>query len=313
MLSENMIKVAFCSYFWNSSDDARKVLSKQVPNEEYTWGSITAVTEDDDPDYYVLFQEDTKHTRNIPAEKKIFLQREPVDVQSVKSFKEKNNGYLQMYDTSYQFSKWWVDQSYDELAAAKFPVKSRMINAVLSNKRGLEGHKLRSDFVLDYMQKYPNELDLFGSLSKTYKMLLRIRKIPGLEKIYSLYLRLPFVKVFVDFDKFTVTLPYSYSFVAENSQHDNYFTEKIVDAYLSWSMPIYWGCPNIGKYFPEDSYHTIDIHHPDALERMHTICNTPLTQKNIEAIAEARKLILDKYNLWPALESYIKNNIHKHE
>jgi hypothetical protein len=35
----------------------------------------------------------------------------------------------------------------------------------------------------------------------------------------------------------------------ENSQNKNYFTEKIVDAFLSKTIPIYWGCPNIQQYF----------------------------------------------------------------
>jgi hypothetical protein len=37
----------------------------------------------------------------------------------------------------------------------------------------------------------------------------------------------------------------------ENSQNKNYFTEKIVDAFLTKTLPIYWGCPNIGEYFDD--------------------------------------------------------------
>lgn len=37
----------------------------------------------------------------------------------------------------------------------------------------------------------------------------------------------------------------------ENSQNKNYFTEKIVDAFLTNTVPIYWGCPNIGDFFDE--------------------------------------------------------------
>jgi hypothetical protein len=37
--------------------------------------------------------------------------------------------------------------------------------------------------------------------------------------------------------------------VVENSQHRNYFTEKIIDCFMSKTIPIYWGCPNIGEYF----------------------------------------------------------------
>jgi len=35
----------------------------------------------------------------------------------------------------------------------------------------------------------------------------------------------------------------------ENTQNQNFFTEKIVDAFLSKTIPIYWGCPNINEFF----------------------------------------------------------------
>jgi hypothetical protein len=37
----------------------------------------------------------------------------------------------------------------------------------------------------------------------------------------------------------------------ENTSHPNYFTEKIIDCLLFKTVPIYWGCPNIGEYFDE--------------------------------------------------------------
>lgn len=37
--------------------------------------------------------------------------------------------------------------------------------------------------------------------------------------------------------------------VIENSRHENYFTEKLLDALLSRSVPVYWGCPNVSAFF----------------------------------------------------------------
>lgn len=37
----------------------------------------------------------------------------------------------------------------------------------------------------------------------------------------------------------------------ENVKHNNWYTEKIGDAFASKTVPIYWGCPNIGDYFDE--------------------------------------------------------------
>ena len=42
--------------------------------------------------------------------------------------------------------------------------------------------------------------------------------------------------------------PYRYSVVIENVQERNYFSEKLLDAVLCETVPIYWGCPNIGDF-----------------------------------------------------------------
>lgn len=34
----------------------------------------------------------------------------------------------------------------------------------------------------------------------------------------------------------------------ENTNHRGYFTEKILDLFLLRSIPIYWGCSNIGDF-----------------------------------------------------------------
>ena len=42
---------------------------------------------------------------------------------------------------------------------------------------------------------------------------------------------------------------YRYSIVVENSNEKNYFTEKILDCFLTGTIPIYWGCPNLDSFF----------------------------------------------------------------
>ena len=40
-----------------------------------------------------------------------------------------------------------------------------------------------------------------------------------------------------------------FSVVIENTSHHNYFTEKITDCILMRTIPVYWGCSNIEKYY----------------------------------------------------------------
>lgn len=42
---------------------------------------------------------------------------------------------------------------------------------------------------------------------------------------------------------------YAFSIAMENAREDYYFTEKLIDCILMGTIPIYWGCPSIGKFF----------------------------------------------------------------
>ena len=44
----------------------------------------------------------------------------------------------------------------------------------------------------------------------------------------------------------------------ENTSHRGYFTEKILDLFLLKTLPIYWGCSNIGDYFNLDGILRVD-------------------------------------------------------
>ena len=43
-----------------------------------------------------------------------------------------------------------------------------------------------------------------------------------------------------------------YHICIENHAVGNYFTEKLIDAFLTETTPVYWGCPNIEDYFDVD-------------------------------------------------------------
>ena len=42
---------------------------------------------------------------------------------------------------------------------------------------------------------------------------------------------------------------YRFSVVIENCKRDYYFTEKLIDCFMTGTVPIYWGCPSIGEFF----------------------------------------------------------------
>ena len=50
----------------------------------------------------------------------------------------------------------------------------------------------------------------------------------------------------------------TYHISLENSRQKNYFTEKVIDCFASKTVPIYYGCPNIGDWFNMDGMITFN-------------------------------------------------------
>lgn len=55
--------------------------------------------------------------------------------------------------------------------------------------------------------------------------------------------------VYTDPSKYGLFDGIQFSLVIENSKQVNYFTEKLIDCLITKTVPIYWGCPNIGEFF----------------------------------------------------------------
>jgi hypothetical protein len=104
--------------------------------------------------------------------------------------------------------------------------------------------------------------------------------------------------------KFDVIFPSKYGFAIENYSGEDYWTEKIGDVLLAWSMPFYYGCINMDKYFPKGSYLTIDINNPaKSIDMVKEAIKNNLWKENLEAIGEARDLVLNKYNFFPIVKN----------
>jgi len=42
---------------------------------------------------------------------------------------------------------------------------------------------------------------------------------------------------------------YRYSIIIENIKKDYYFTEKLIDSFMTGTIPVYYGCPSISEFF----------------------------------------------------------------
>jgi hypothetical protein len=108
--------------------------------------------------------------------------------------------------------------------------KTKLISFITSNKVMTKGHQFRVNCAQTLMSKSV-PIDFYGRGIKDI-----IGKIEGLQDY-----------------KFSVTI--------ENGKYDNYFTEKILDCFLTGTIPIYNGCDNISEFFDMNgiiTFNTVD-------------------------------------------------------
>jgi hypothetical protein len=175
---------------------------------------------------------------------------------------------------------WYVNRSYEELQAMLPPQKKKSLSWILGNQMEIPGHFQRLVFLDNIMKRGNFTVDLFGRANSYIK------------------------------DKAEGLLPYKYSLAIENSSCPDYWTEKIADCFLCWTVPIYYGCTNLEEYFPADAFIRIDITRPqEALARIKEVMDYDDWEKRLPAIMEARRLVLDKHQFFP----YFSNIIRKEE
>ncbi|MFW6219246.1 MAG: glycosyltransferase family 10 domain-containing protein [bacterium] len=92
--------------------------------------------------------------------------------------------------------------------------KTKNVSMIMSKKLITSGHKLRH-----VIKTNVNAVDYYGREFREIK-----NKIEGLKD-------------------------YRFSIAVENINKNYYFTEKLIDCFMTGTIPIYWGCPSIGEFF----------------------------------------------------------------
>lgn len=99
---------------------------------------------------------------------------------------------------------------------------------------------------------------------------------------------------------------YRYHIAVENHIGPHHWTEKLSDSYLGYSLPLYVGCSNLGDYFPEDSFIRLDIGDSEAaLAHIEKAIQDNEYEKRLPAIIEARRRVMEEYNLGNMLARHI--------
>lgn len=86
---------------------------------------------------------------------------------------------------------------------------------------------------------------------------------------------------------------YHFSLSILNAKHDNYFNDNLTDCFRTGTIPIFWGCDNIGKYFNSDGILSFSTG-PQLLKILEEL--TPeIYNERIEAVKDNFEIV-KKYN-----------------
>jgi len=165
---------------------------------------------------------------------------------------------------------WHVDRDFDALDGMAPPPKSADLSWITSAARDFPGHRRRMAFLEFLCDRADLPFDLFGR---------------GIRPIS---------------DKWNGLAPYRYSLAVENCCCPDYWTEKLADCLLSFTLPFYYGCPNLECYLPAEAFVRIDIGDPQGAVRTirEAIARDEYTRR-LPAICEARRRLLQQYQFFP--------------
>jgi len=266
-------------------------LMAQTPGKKGLWDGIRFTLDDVvDCDYFVMLNNRRWESVRVrcPREHVWCLIQEPYVpgifdwlIENNKQFARVFTHYIPVPERRYVRSQpaisWQIDLSYDDLVAMSIPRKRKAISCVASDKVWLPGQRKRNALREFLMQVAPDKVDVFGR---------------GIRFIES---------------KWTGIAPYRYSIAVENSVSRDYWTEKISECFLSWTIPLYDGCPNIEEYFPADSFIRIDAADQRAtLARIDQLLQHDEWERRLPALQEARRRVLEMYHLFPVLVQAIR-------
>ena len=149
--------------------------------------------------------------------------------------------------------------------------KTFTISTLVGNKRMGQGHILRQTI-------YSRQKEITSIPYTFYRSRHNTNDIPVITNN----------PVFMHDSKFELFRTFQFSLVIENSKETNYFTEKLIDCLITKTIPVYWGCPNIGQFFLTEGMILLET---DTFEEF----NAKLSQLTPEFYASKRDYIEENH------------------
>jgi hypothetical protein len=272
---------------------------RQFPNNHPVWGKYQFIFNQADVHYDYVVAFDDLHAPiklTCPPENTIHIATEPPSVyQYSPEYLQQFSAIITHGESSLHpspiFSQpgltWFIGgnasgngdaMTFSELNTVFDRPKTKLISVICSNKTITKDHVLRIEFVKKLKQFFGEKIDFFGR---------------GFNEID---------------DKLDALQDYRFHVALENTSRKHYFTEKLSDPIIAGCFPIYYGCPNISDYLPEEAYAHIDIQNFEAsVATIQNAINGNYDLVYRDALRQAKYQIMYHHNLYPMIVKAIDN------
>lgn len=171
--------------------------------------------------------------------------------------------------------------TYDQLNTIDEAKRTKLICSITSGLNGIPGYQNRRLFLESFSAANPF-FDLFGKFSKLTAAIPSYRG----QCIF----------------KWKTVRQYKYSLVIENSTDDYYISEKIFDALICGSMPIYHGSDKIFEVLPKEWFYYLPSLDASEISKLNAFIATDAYKTVSNNRAEICKIIYEKFSFYSALE-----------
>jgi hypothetical protein len=168
--------------------------------------------------------------------------------------------------------------SLESFQTMSVPPKKKLLSVICSTKAYTRVQHARIAFVERLMRHFGPAVDLFGR---------------GRNPID---------------DKAEAIAEYKYHIVLENNRIANFWTEKLSDAWLGYSLPLYAGAPNITSVIPDaDGLVELPIDNHDAcIKLIEDLLEKDPYQERLQAITQCREWCLEATNIFARVAQVIR-------
>lgn len=194
-----------------------------------------------------------------------------------------------------EFGTSWIS------AGVALPQKRPGVSMVVGRKRRTEGHRLRHE-VWRRQDEIRGPKSFFTSDRGWPRKLAWLRGCPWLDPLPANSWGWPVLG-----DSKLPLFETQFHIAIENCRSRYYFTEKLLDCFLTDTVPIYWGCRNLGEYF--DMGGIVEVENVDQIIAVCNAASEADYAARVTAIRENRRRAVEFIDVGDRLGTLIASKL----